>query len=396
MRKAWADLSAIEEVRDAARGWKAAGGIDAPALSAIEAAYPDPRIRLHGFWRVLIFVLVSAVVNALFFAMQPGSSAIFGASLIFGGLLVGATEALRGSRYSGTGLDAASSFWALTYLLVAAADLLFRQKALPDETAVTAMIAAIAVAGALAAWRWGFWIYMACAVAAAYVWGARFPGARPLWIAISIFGLWLAWRRRDAGELPPDHRRGLAAMFAVCAASLYVAVNLYSVDHRIVEAMAANGPGLDSLVTVQQHAAGWLVRLLAGLATAALPAILLAWGIRARRTLLLALGLAAAALSAVTLRYYVHVAPLWVILSACGAILIGVALAIQRALRERPGGEWRGLTAAPLYERERGISPLAALAAHAVGGTHVSTPEEQGRLETGGGEYGGGGATGSY
>ena len=140
----------------------------------------------------------------------------------------------------------------------------------------------------------------------------------------------------------------------------------------------------------------WFIRLLSGVATAVVPAVFLAWGIRARRTLLLAVGLAAAALSAVTLRYYVHVAPLWVILSACGAILVGTALAIQRALRQRPDGEWRGLTAAPLYEREHGISPLAAIAAHAVGGAHVSTPEEQGRLETGGGGYGGGGASGTY
>jgi uncharacterized membrane protein YgcG len=113
--------------------------------------------------------------------------------------------------------------------------------------------------------------------------------------------------------------------------------------------------------------------------------------------LLLVLGLAAAALSAATLRYYVHIAPLWAVLAACGAILMGVAIAIQRALRARAGEEWRGWTAAPLYERERGgISPLAALAAHAAAGAHPAPAAERGGLETGGGEYGGGGATGRY
>jgi hypothetical protein len=390
VKKAWADLSRIEEVRDAARGWKSAGAIDAPTLAAIETGYPDPRVRLHGFWRVLIFVLVSVIVNALIFFMMPGSGRFFGVSLVFGLILVGATEGLRGSRYSGTGADAATSFWALTYLLAAVAEPLFRGHGIDDQAAITLMILATTVLGALAAWRWGYWLYAACGAAGFYGLLGRVPAARLLWIVISLAAMWLL-RRRVAPSLCPDHRRCLNAVFAVSAVALYGAVNLFSVDHRLVELLQEYGP---EIARTDGPASG-ATRILSVLATALLPVAYVAWGVRERRRLLIGIGLLAAAASAATLRYYVHIAPLWEVLAVCGAILIGAAIAVQRALRSRSGGEWRGLTAEPLYEIERGgISPLAALAAHAAGGA-APAPERH-DLETGGGEYGGGGATGRY
>jgi len=392
MRKPWAELSRVEEVRDSARGWKAAGAIDAPTLAAIEAAYPDPRVRLHRFWRVLVFVLVSVIANALIWFIFSGARNLFAMGLVFGGLLAGATEALRGSRYSGTGADSATSFWSVTYLLTAVADLLFRQRSMDEQAAITGMIAAIAVVGALAAWRWGFWLYAACAAAAFYVLLGRLAFGRALWIVVAIAAMWLLRPRLDSARLAPLHRRCIAAAFAVSAAALYAAVNLFSLDRHLIEMMQGYGP--DPRIVVAP-AAGW--RLLGKLGTTLVPALYLAWGIRARKTLLLVLGLAATALSAATLRFYVHIAPLWVVLAGCGAILVGAAIAIQRALRARAGGEWRGLTAAPLYERERdGLSPLAALAAHAAGGAHATAEPDRGGLTTGGGEYGGGGATGRY
>jgi hypothetical protein len=386
-------LSRIEEVRASARGWNAAGAIDDATLSAIETAYPDPRLRLHGVWRVLIFVLVSVVVNALFFMLQPGS-VLFAPSIAFGLLLAGATEGLRGSRYAGTGLDAASSFWAVIYLLVAVGDVLFRGSS-HEETSITAMLAIVAAVSALAAFRWGFVVYAVCAAGAAYALLGRFPGARPFWIVASIAAIVFLSRRTDAATLAPDHRRGLAAAVAVSAAALYAAVNLYSLDHGFIEALATNGEGLQSMG--QARAVAPPARLLAGLATAVYPVIFLAWGIRARRTLLLGVGLGATALSAATLRFYVHIGPLWEVLAVCGVILIAAAIAIQRALRGRPAGEWRGLTAEPLYDRERGgISPLGVLVAHAAGGAIPTTAPENGGLTTDGGRYGGGGASGTY
>jgi len=393
MRKPWAELSRVEEVRDSARGWKSADAIDAPTLAAIETAYPDPRVRLHGFWRVLVFVLVSVIANALIWFIFSGARNLFAMGLVFGALLAGATEALRGSRYAGTGADSATSFWSVTYLLTAAADLLFRENTVGDRAAITLMILAIVLVGAIAAWRWGFWLYAACAAAAFYALLGRLPFGRVLWMAAAIAAMWLLRPRLDSARLAPAHRRCAAALFAVSAAALYAAFNLFSVDRHLIEMLRGYGP--EAQTVVAPAAAAW--RLVGKLGTLLVPAVYLAWGIRARRRLLLVLGLAAAALSAATLRYYVHIAPLWAVLAACGAILMGVAIAIQRALRARAGEEWRGWTAAPLYERERGgISPLAALAAHAAAAAHPAPAPERGGLETGGGEYGGGGATGRY
>jgi hypothetical protein len=262
---------------------------------------------------------------------------------------------------------------------------------MPEESAITTMIAAGVVVGALAAWRWGYWFYAACAAACLYALLGRMPFGRVLWIAVGIACLWLLRRALDAPSLAPDLRRCAGAAFAVSGAALYAAVNLFSVDQRLIEMLQGHGSGFEP--PTSGPVPGW--RLASQIATALLPAAYLAWGVRERRRLLIGLGLLALAASAVTLRVYVHIAPLWEVLAACGAILVGAAIAIQRALRARPDEEWRGLTAKPLYEVERGgISPLAALAAHAAGGTGPA-PERH-DLETGGGGYGGGGASGSY
>ena len=69
--------------------------------------------------------------------------------------------------------------------------------------------------------------------------------------------------------------------------------------------------------------------------------------------LLLDTGIVLLALSLVTVRHYVHVAPLWVVLALSGALLVVLALAVERALRRAPAGEVAGFTADPLFLDER-------------------------------------------
>ncbi len=52
----------------------------------------------------------------------------------------------------------------------------------------------------------------------------------------------------------------------------------------------------------------------------------------------------------VTLRFYVHVAPFWVVLTVSGVASLAVALILRRYLGSGPGGERHGFTAEPLYE----------------------------------------------
>ena len=127
--------------------------------------------------------------------------------------------------------------------------------------------------------------------------------------------------------------------------AVYAAANVYSLDERLLEAPRPARPGRQALPRG--------VFLAAALATALLPLVVLAWGFGSRRTFVLDTGIVLLALSLVTLRHYVHVAPLWVVLTLSGALLILLALAVERALRRAPAGEVAGFTADPLFSDER-------------------------------------------
>ena len=75
-----------------------------------------------------------------------------------------------------------------------------------------------------------------------------------------------------------------------------------------------------------------LLRPLFVIATGALPLLVVCWGIAARRRSLLDLGLAGVLASLMTLRFYVHLAPLWLVLvlGGSGAIGSGAAAAAVR------------------------------------------------------------------
>ena len=59
--------------------------------------------------------------------------------------------------------------------------------------------------------------------------------------------------------------------------------------------------------------------VLSAVGTALVPLVILTWGIGSRRTFLIDTGIVLLGLSLVTLRYYVHIAPLWVVLTGAGA-----------------------------------------------------------------------------
>ena len=134
-------------------------------------------------------------------------------------------------------------------------------------------------------------------------------------------------------------------------------MNVYAVEHRWIESFAFHAvrPSAEP---------GSLERLLYGFCTALFPVAVLAWGLASRRKIQLDLGVLFAALSLVTLRRYIQIAPLWVVLSASGAGLTLLSLAVQRLLEAGQGGEVAGFTAASLRDdrqRERVLSASAAL-----------------------------------
>src|SRR5262249_13171781 len=98
------------------------------------------------------------------------------------------------------------------------------------------------------------------------------------------------------------------------------------------------------------------------------------WGLRSRRTLVLDTGLVLAALSLVTLRFYVHLAPLWILLAVPGWALVLLALGLHRWLRRGPGGGRRG-------RARRGALAGAPEGPRAARGARAHLPRRRGSRE---------------
>lgn len=385
MRRAWVDAERAAEVRDAARDWKQAGAIDADTLAAIEAEFPHSRLELAPAWKVLIFVLVSVAVVGIqvgVFGFNPKGSGSF---FVFAVILAAVTEVLRGSRLAGTGSDAATSFWAAVMLIIAYGILLEAGK---SRGSLTATIAFAAGVWAGACVRWGFSLYGAFAAVAAFLVLTRFPFGRVAWgflgAALCVITARLSARPRFA--LP--RRRAFATVFVVSALALYGAINLYSLDRRIVELLGIGTPrwGPGALPAD--------VRLASAVATALVPIAFIVWGLRARRRLVLDTGAVLAALSALTLEYYVRFGSVEITLF--GLTLIALALWLNRRLTRASGEELRGFTASPLLSAEsEALSPVAALAAAATVPV-LPHPADDADFSAGGGKYGGGGASGTF
>ncbi|HWZ85623.1 MAG TPA: hypothetical protein VN032_05435 [Thermoanaerobaculia bacterium] len=391
MTRVRAEASRIAEVRQAARAWHAAGAIDAPTLTSIEAAYPEERHRLAAAWKVLVFVIVSIAANAAAFPLvRFGGTAENAVSwLVIAAILAAVTEALLRSRRIGeNGSAAATSFWAVVYAVMGSAFALLGAPERSSERAATLALLAAAVLFSAACWHWGFAAYGAFAAIAFFFLFARFPGGRLWWILAGVLLIAAAARQIERAALAPPLRRAWAGVLAVAAVALYAAFNRFCLDRRLIESVASPG-------SAAATAPSAVTLLVSSLATAALPLLFIAWGLHERRTLVLDLGVVLGALSLVTLRYYVHLAPLWVVLLAAGAVVILAALALNRRLRRAPGGEWAGFTARPLFSR-RSVAGLQAAAVVAAFAPDAAPGPDRGGFTPGGGRFGGGGATGSF
>src|SRR5262249_8067683 len=153
-------------------------------------------------------------------------------------------------------------------------------------------------------------------------------------------------RRLDDPVWAACQRRAAMVLLVAGLGALYGASNVYSLDEHVIETFLRFSP-------LPPGASPWWLFMLAAIATAVLPLAILWWAVRTRQGVRLQAGLGLLAVSLVTLRQYVHVAPLWVVLTVAGALLVVLALAVERALRRSPGGERWGFTADQLFSDER-------------------------------------------
>jgi hypothetical protein len=330
---------------------------------------------------------VLCTVGAFWIAIQPGDTGLSLLLLVLAVASFTATEVLEASpRLARRGAAGATSFWAGVLLLGGLGLFLDGHRGIGSDHVVDAVLLASALVWGTACWRWGSPLLAALSAGSLFAFLARLPLGRAWWLGAGAALAGVAARRLDDAGWAPSHRRAAAVLVLVGVAAAYVAVNVYSLDEHALEGLRQFAPS--------RSAPPRVLVVLAAIATAVLPLGIVAWGWVSRRTFLLDAGIVLLGLSLVTLRHYVHVAPLWVVLTTAGAGLIGLALAAERTLRRSPGGERAGFTANALFSDERWQRML-----HAVPAVAAFAPAAPGAVAEAkdfapdGGTFGGGGAS---
>jgi len=370
-------------VREAAADWERAGIIGAAPRPEVDSRYPDDRVSRPVVWRVLIFLFVWIIASAgsaiVFATLRPAEDGTGILLLMLAVVFAAATEHLQGFRkFDGTGAEAATSFLAATCALGGIAILLLRRN--PENRFSWVLLISALIWGV--AWqRWGFALYaLFGGVSLFFGTGMLVGEPRVAWLALATAALF-PWARR-----PADAAR--ATLAAVGLAAAYSCLNVWSYDHAIVEGLRSGAP------PAVPHFPG--VRILAATATALFPVALLAFGMVRRRRLSIDLGLAFAALSLVTLRAYVRLGPLWLVLAEAGAASIVLALSAERWLDAGPARERGGLTADALFEDARSVRAVSTAATVLALSPDAGVAPAANELQPGGGSYGGAGASGDF
>jgi hypothetical protein len=385
-----------EAVRRAARSWHRAGTIDQATMAAVEARFPDDRVRVGPVFRVLLFLFTLLAVNAGFglgsmlldFGRRDETVLVI-LALLAGVALTALTEVQIGPlRRRQGGTESATSFLAVGYLLGVIAWWMLAPSSLSLRHIFPGFFLS-AVLLAAAAWRWGYPLYAAAATAALLTALARLPFGRLLWIVLPLAAAPRILHLAASPRLPPAHRKSWTAALLMALIGLYAAVHIGCWEEQLIEEMGQ----LRFVPAPPQNNALWWLSVAA---TALVPVALLAWGIRGRHYPLLLLGAATAVTSLVTLRWYIHVAPLWIVLTLSGAVLATTVLLLRRYLESGPEGERHGFTAAPLFQDPARRHLLEAGAAIVTLSPPARSLQEEAKFHGGGGQFGGGGASGEF
>lgn len=390
MRATSAAWERAAEVREAAQGWLRVGAIDERIGHAIREAFPDPCVTPSAVWRVLTACVVAAVIlctyEASSIAFRPGTIGHQILLFLFAGASLVAADLLEASsRFARRGAAGAASFLGVGFLIVGFGLFLRETMRMRFDGAIDAILIASVLAWAAGCRRWGSPLFAALSVLSLFLFLGRLPYGRVLWVLVGAALAGVAARRLDEASWAPSHRRAAAVLVVVGIVAAYAAVNVYSLDQHLLE-------DLGRFAARRIVPSRGLV-VLSAFATAVVPPVVLVWGARSRRTFLLDTGIVLLALSLVTLRHYVHIAPLWVMLAVSGAALVILALTVERALRLAPAGDIAGFTADPLFSDERRQHALQAVPVVAAFTPAAPGPAAQEKDFTGGGgKFGGGGA----
>lgn len=387
MRAEWAQAERAQVVRDALASWGKAGLVPPKVVSEAVLRFPDDRARAAPAMAVLSAIFAAVAGIAVLILISIWTHHAF-ASIVVAPLLVLGVELLMGpGKRKRSGVEEGLSTAFVIAVAVAGFWLLDEAFGLRSGTAMRWNLLIIAAACSFACYRWGMPFWAAPASLLGFWVLASSANGRWLMLGTTLALTPVLSHGMKNRRLAPSHRLALGVALAAALAGAYLAINIYSLDRHWIEELQWSSQGRPLWAPI--------VRLVAIAGTALLPLAVLIRGIRARDRLLIGCGALLAAASCVTVRAYVHVAPTWLILVATGGACLAFALLLRRWLDGGPGQEQSGFTTAELGT---GGDPhrVAELAAALATLTPAAPVPRQEGFKPGGGEFGGGGASGGF
>jgi len=389
MRADAARADRMQSVREAAAGWLRLGWIDNATGQAIADAYPDDRVRVGVTFRILFFILTMCALMgalAISFLLLRHTLGESGLALIAGLGCVCLMEYLVGplKRRQG-GIEAAVSVFAVGLVIFAVAALDQYSWGVSSRYKLAFELLWAALLCLAASWRWGYWPYSAAAGFLFFMGTGELPFARLYWILVPtlLFG-WLSVGC-DSPRLPPALRKSSTALLTACILAFYAAINIFSLDNHLIGFYGFSTP-----------APGLVARLASITMSAAVPVVVLLLGIRTRRRLFLDLGFLLGIASLITLRQYVHLAPLWSVMVTGGFALLALGVILNRILGGGNGKQRHGFTAGQLLENPKQLRAIELLASMTTLTPGAKAPPEKPGFQGEGGKFGGGGASGEF
>ena len=393
-------------VRRAASAWRKAGEIDSTAEAAIAALYADDRVRTSKTFRVLFFVFTwfgfsTAFGFGIAFLAAAGvrwddTRSLACVGLLAGAAMLGVAEILTAAqRLRRFGIEEACAWIGWGHLL--GGGLWWLAEGWKAGAEVLLIAGGLAAAGlaVLIAWRWATPGMGAAASLGLFVALSQLSANHLLWSLVAGLGAWPLGMLAIASHVSPEHRRRFGEAFVVFASLLYAAVHVSVIEARLFRLLRLYDGNIFSGSGATPSPPGFVVVALSFAAMVAVPAALLLVGLARRYRSAIVLGLLLAGVTGVTFAQRWAAGPLWLRLILEGAGLVALVLLLRRALSQREGAEWRGLTSLPLAEDRESLQTLEVVAVLAAF-TPVARSVVAGGFEGGGGSFGGGGASAKF
>jgi hypothetical protein len=393
------------EVVEESRRWEEAGLISPAQAAAVRERYRPALVRVNLFIRILLALFTAVGVVALVAlpavlldVEEFGMTVLF---LLFAPLCVWVADRqlIHGRRLYRCGAEEVLLVMAVVFLALAIGIPAHDWGRSAERLSWLAAHGIVLVGATLLAIRYGYALAALGAVAALAALPFHLADAlhwyRPGWARVVLFlllstlGFFAQQRLGRRGGVPRGTIWCLETVRLAALAGIYLDVNLFA--HRLL--------WLDWLDWMPGASGGsgstpWVDFGCAAL-TALLPVAALGLGIVRRDRPLLWYGVFTGIASILTLKYFYHLGYLAEEVTLAGLVLGGLAFGLLRWLRSGTERRRGAFTAEPLLEpRLYGLDAEALAAIQPLAPTPKAT--DSGGFRPGGGEFSGGGASGSY